>query len=373
MANEVYDLLGIPSAEAEAVSRVLQPRAEPQRQVYGSATDQAYGDYMDQADQRMGQRDEIAMQADIQRRMALPTVSGARARQVAWDKALQNAVYEKGASSLLSDLQKLDPADPEHMTQQDEIIAKHPIAREALKDPRVSSLVKRQASENAEMSELFDKDNLARQEYADLRTAGKSPAEARQAVRQSSQRRGERLWFATQGGNPDDFDKGLFNGPDGQPDRAKMAYTIAQAKKGSGQNMSTTELKQLDEAASRIAEISDEQKRAAFQAANGREPATEEDWSMAWNLANAALAPERELVASIVQDLEAQGKAVPGRYKRMLEGTTQNVPQRNEAIVPQAAPTSDIPTVQTLDELKALGLPSGARFKTPDGKIRIVK
>jgi hypothetical protein len=161
-----------------------------------------------------------------------------------------------------------------------------------------------------------------------------------------------RLWFATRGGDPAEFDAGKFNTPEGKLDRARMAYRLAQLKNTPDKEISATEIRQLDEAAEMIGEISDSRKVAAFRAAAGRDPETEEDWRAAWQLADRAVAPDREALAAIVTDLEAQGRAVPSRYK-MKAGLMEE--QAQEA-TPVQQPTQSI----SKEEYEAL--PSGAQF-----------
>jgi hypothetical protein len=78
---------------------------------------------------------------------------------------------------------------------------------------------------------------------------------------------------------------------------------------------------------------------------------------------------ERAALAMIVRDLVAAGRAVPPRYIEMA-GLAQSATPQGTAPVPSAG--QDIPMVNSIAELKALGLPPGSEFRTPDGKVRKV-
>lgn len=369
MANDLYQLLNIASPEAEAVSRILQPSQAPERQDYSDPYRQSYQDYSRRLNSDEDSREQREQDAEIQRQIALPTMMGKQARSQAYRKALETALYEKQASALMQDLSLLDPADPEHLEHQDEVIGKHgPIAREALKDPRVANLVKRQAAEYSEINELFDKDPQARQEYLNLRTEGKSPKEAQQAVKMSTRNRSERLWFAMNGGDPNEFDEGKFNGPDGTPDKAKMAFRLAQKKSESKSLLSATERKLLDETAQVVGapDVSDPAKRRAFKAATGRDPATEEDWQSAYSLAEQAGMADAEKLASLVEDLEKAGKSVPSVYKKASTTTSnQNVPRGTID-----GPVEVVPErIRVTTQAEYAALPSGT--KAIDGKGRL--
>lgn len=366
------DFLDIPSPEMEEVSRILgagQKTAE--RPYYGSAQAQSLSDYHAQAEQQAQARDDLAMQAEIQRRIALPTVGGRNARQLAFQQALKRAQYENQTKGLMDDLHKLDPADPEFSAQQDEIFGRHPIAREALRDPRVANTVKRQAAENEELQTIFNKDQQARQEYANLRAAGRAPAEARQIVKDAATRRAERVAFAMGGLDPAEFDSGKYNGPDGNVDRAKVAYALSRRKAEEDSVLSSSEMKALDAVAENLTppDLSDTGKIRAFERQFKRPPATEEEWSQAYQLAESEGQEDREKLASLIKYYEGTArKKVPDSYKAMVTGASeQNVPQGT----PQAAaPTEQITTVTTIEQARTL--PKGTRFRGPDGKVRIV-
>lgn len=362
MANEIEALLGIPSEEAEAVRRILQPAEAPARPVYADPYQQAYSDYGRNLNAKEDAREanEMALetQATIQRRMRLPTATGKQARTMAFQKAMEAAVYEKQAKALMDDLSKIDAADPEALSHQDEVIGRHSIARQALSDPRISGLIKRQAHENEEMNTLFDKDALARQDYADLRAAGDDPKVAKEKVKSLAQQRADRVWFASGGGDPAEIDNGTFTGADGRFDRAKAAFHLSQKKKPPTQQLGALEARQLDTAAKEVAQISDDRKIDAYETAKGKKPETKEEWDEAWTLANDALAPDREALAAIVQDLEDQGKIVPNRYKEMagLSDKNTNVPQKKEERSTESAPapasSPSKPGVSPLDQVR---------------------
>jgi hypothetical protein len=282
MAEDLYQMLQI-SPEADAVRQLLQPREQPARQFYSSPQAQSLSDYHSRIEQDIGARDALAQDAEILRRINLPTRGGEQARALDWQKALEKAAYEKQTSALMDDLRKLDPADPEHQTQQDEIIAKHPISRTALSDPRISGIVKRQSHDYEEMQSLFDKDSVSRQEYANLRVSGLDPDKARQQVRTNAQKRADRLWFATNGGNPEDFDSGKFNLPDGTPDKAKMAYYLAQSKAGAGpaqpwqRRLSQDEREAVRKRVARAREDAPADFTAEFAAVKDKNPSITED------------------------------------------------------------------------------------------------
>lgn len=346
MADDPYQLLGI-SPEADAVRQLLQPSAPPQRQFYDTPQAQSFSDYHAGIEQDIDRREGLAQQAEIMRRINLPTVSGEKARAMDWQKALEKAQYEKQTYALMEDLKKLDPADPEHFTQQDEIIAKHPIAKTALSDPRISGMVKRQSHDFEEMQNLFDKDAVSRQEYANLRTSGIAPDQARQQVRSNAQVRADRLWFAMQGGNPAEFDSGKFNGPDGRPDKARMAYYLAERKGSEDSLLSSVERKALEEAArtlnaNRLNPDLDEDKKSAFKKQFGREPTSEEDWRAAYDLAKNSGGDKREAMAALVADFQRAGKSVPEFYRSMVGQT--NVPQSQTK---QVEPAQEVEVKET--------------------------
>lgn len=374
MPEDLYSLLGIMSPEAEAVGQLLRPQTPPERQVYGRPEDQALADYHRNAEMAMAQRGDVREDATIQRFANVPTVMGAHARQAAFQKSLQNALYEKQAKALMDELTKLDPADPEALAMQDEIIGRHPIAREALSDPRISGLIKRQSHDNAEMQELFDKDPTSRQEYADLRTNNIPPQAARQQVRSNAQRRAERIWFATNGGDPMDFDSGKFNGPDGRPDRAKMAHFLSQRKSADDALLGSTERKALDEAAdslrAMVSQNPDDEatKRAAYQMARGKQPESEQEWAEAYRLVQNAGREEKEKLASLILDFERAGRQVPNIYKNLIveptEASVQNVPHGTSEQT-QKPSTPQVPIIRTRAEYDAL--PSGTRYMDSKG------
>lgn len=284
MDNELYSLLGIPSPEAEQVRRILQPSGPPARQLYGDPGLDSLADYHATADQNSQHRADLAQQAEFTRQATLPTYGGQQARAAAYQKALQNAIYEKQTGALLKDLHSLDPADPEHETHQDEIFARHPIAHQALGDPRVASTVKRQAADYAAFQHLFDTDPAARHEYAALKGDKVDPVKARETVRQNSLLRAQRESFAKAGGNPDEFDQ--FVGPDKIVDRAKVAAHLAEAARVQKLTSSPSVQKKLLELQSAAtlassAEPTDLQKQA-WLAAQGIEDPQEADWARAY-------------------------------------------------------------------------------------------
>lgn len=171
----------------------------------------------------------------------------------------------------------------------------------------------------------------------------------------------DRLWYAMKGGNPDDFDSGMFLTPEGKVDRAKMAYHIAQQKNAPKSVLSTTEMRQLEKAAEEIAPISDPAKAQAFKVQFGRDPVTPEDWRIAWNLAAQAVAPKTQALADVVADLEARGAQVPERYRKMVQSMTPAEVQQ----APQS-PQEDRVVVRTMEEWQAL--PPGTKYI--DGKGR---
>lgn len=328
------DFLGIPSPEMEEVSRILGggQQQTKDRPYYGSAQQQSLSDYHAEAERMANERDNLALQAEVQRRISLPTTGGRSARQIAWRQALQRAQYENQTKALIDDLTRLDAADPEFGVQQDEIFGRHPIAREALRDPRVANMVKRQAAENEEMQTIFDKDRESRQEYANLRAAGRSPTEARKIVKDAATRRAERVAFAMSGGNPAEFDSGKFNGPDGNVDRAKLAYALSQRKAESEASLSSAERKALDSAVENLVQpdLSDAGKVRAFERQFKRRPATEEEWTQAYRAAEADGQRERDALAALIEDLERSGKRVSNLYKNMARGTRSTVTSADE-------------------------------------------
>lgn len=375
------DFLNIPSPEMEEVRDILSPK-QVERPYYASAPAQALSDYHAEAEQRANARDSIAMQAEIQRRMALPTVGGQRARQAAWQQAMQRAVYENQTKALLNDLTALDAADPEFGPQQDEIFGRHPIAREALRDPRVANLVKRQASENEEMQNIFGKDSEAQQEYANLRSAGRSPQEARKTVKDAAVRRAERIAFAAAGLDPAEIDSGKYNTPDGKLDKARLAYSMAQRKREAESGLSTTERKILDTAAESVIppDLSPEGKARAFEKQFSRKPVTEDDWQKAFALAEAEGLQEREGLAALIEDLQKSGKRVPDHYRNMVGGTQPSTPQAT-APAPDQTTNNQVPTTTASAPLEAakmtreevMRLPKGTPIKMPDGSVMLKK
>lgn len=368
-AIEYPDFLGIPSPEMEEVSRLLAPRQQTAERPYlASPQAQALSDYHQEAERLANERDNLAMQGEIQRRIALPTMQGSRARSAAFRKALERAQYENQTKALMDDLMRLDAADPEFSLQQDEIFGRHPIAREALRDPRVANMVKRQASENEELQQLFDKDPQARQEYANLRTAGRSPADARKTVKDAATRRAERVAFAMSGGNPEDFDSGKFLDKDGRLDRAKLAFALSQKKAEQESALSSSERRALDTAVENLEQpdLTDAGKIRAFERQFKRKPETAEEWTAAYDLANASGQQQRDALTALIEDLERSGKRVSGLYKWMAG---QSVPRGTSATTP-TTPTEQIITVQTIEQARAL--PKGTRFRGPDGKVRQV-
>ena len=136
--------------------------------------------------------------------------------------------------------------------------------------------------------------------------------------------------------------------------------------------LSALEARQLELAAQEIPMISDARRVAAFRSANGRDPVNAQELAMADQILEKELSPRRQALAAIVRDLEAEGRSVPGRYKEMAGAVQQNVPHGTLPPQPQAPP-DEIPTVSSPSELRSLNLPSGSKFKTPDGKIGTVK
>lgn len=305
MDNDVYRLLNIPSEEAEQVRRVLQPAGPPARQTYGDPGLQSVADYHAAANQDYQRRHDLAQQAEITRQATLPTALGQQARVAAYQKALQSALYERDTGALLKDLHSLDPADPEHEIHQDEIFARHPIAHQALSDPRVASAVKRQAADHAEFQHLFDSDPQARHEYATLKAAQTDPAKAREQVRQSAMLRAQKTAYALKGGNPEEFDQ--FLNPDGTLDQARMAYSLsenARLQKAASSPAVQKRLLELQSAADRAAstEPSDIQKEA-WLTAQGIESREKPDWDRAYEaLKNGPIEAYRHFRQSIGLD-----------------------------------------------------------------------
>lgn len=324
MADDYYSLLGIPSPEAEEVQRLLQPSGPAERTYQADPFRQRLDDLGREYDASRQERENTALQGEIQRRINLPTALGKGARNAAWQQAMEQAMYEKQAKSLIDDLQLLDPADPEALDQQDEVVARHPIARKAMSDPRVASLIRRQSKEHEEMRKVFDDDPDALAEYTQLRADGLAPKAVRQQVLNNAKRRAERLWFASNGGNPDDFDSGKFNGPDGKPDKAKMAHFLSTQKAQGDSLLSSTERKALDQAADNFSAMADlnpddeDTKRREFMAKFGRPPKTEQEWTSARNMVLQAGLSEKEALAALILDFERAGKRVPDFYKKMI-------------------------------------------------------
>lgn len=381
MADDPYSMLGILSPEAEEVSRTLNSGRQSSPS-YVPSKYQPVADYHARAEEAMADRERLALEAEVQRRLVLPTVSGQRARGEAWRMNLEQAMYEKQAKALLDDLGLLDPADPEALDQQDEVVAKHPIARKAMSDPRVANLIRRQSKEHEEMRKVFDDDPDALAEYTRLRADGLPPKAVRQQVLNDSKRRAERLWFASNGGNPDDFDSGKFNGPDGKPDKAKMAYYLASQKKEDDRMLSTSERKALDQAAENFDAVSgldpddEETKRREFMAKFGRPPKNDQEWTSARNMVLQAGLAEKEALAALILDFERAGKRVPDLYRKMVgvqsttptEASGENVP-RGSVEQPSGPPKPVM--VRTKAEYDAL--PSGSRYMDSNGKIGVKK
>lgn len=361
MDNDLYSLLDIPSPEAEQVRRILQPagaQAAP-RQIYGDPGLQSVSDYHAAADQDYQRRSDLAHEAEITRQATLPTAMGQQARVAAYRKALQAALYEKQTGALLKDLHALDPADPEHELQQDEIFARHPIAHQALSDPRVASTVKRQAAEYQTFQRLFDTDPAARHEYAALKAEQVDPVKARETVRQNSLLRAQREAFAKAGGDLAEFDQ--FVQPDKSVDRAAVAQHLAQRARV--QKIVSTpsiqkQLLELQSAAERAAstEPSDLQKQA-WLAAQGIADPKEEDWARAYDA----------LKTGPVQALQTFRQSLgldPATPPPNAGGAAAPPPSSSPSLQPEAA-AAVIPVIKTHAEYDAL--PSGATF-TANGK-----
>lgn len=176
-----------------------------------------------------------------------------------------------------------------------------------------------------------------------------------------------RTWFAMKGGNPDDFDSGMFLDAQGNPDRAKMAYHLTRMKQA---NLSNDESDMLQLAADELGPMTESRLRSAYESAFDEEPTTPEQWAVAHQLAVQESAPQRKALHDIIRDLEMAGRSVPPRFKELLAGTPA---QQAAQGAPPTADDADVPMVSTPAELEALKLPPGSRFRTPDGKVRMVK
>lgn len=328
MADDPYSLLGLGSPEAEQVAQILGTQQPATRQVYGDPQAQSYSDYYDNIQADIDRRRRASEQANLLRYGGFPTATGQRARAEAYQKAIQQAVYEKQANALMTDLNALDPSDPEHLRHQDEVIAKHPVARQALSDPRISGLIKRQAHDFEEMQAVFNKDPAAMREYATLRAANVAPTTAKQKVLQQAQRRADRLWFASGGGDPAEFDAGKYNAPDGTFDKARAAYRLSQIKaegktkeEEKAKLLNSTERKLLDTLADEVAKQNPDNpqsKQTAFSAQKDKDPESEQDWSDAYEIVKKRREAKLDELRALIDDLEAGGKSIPENYRKMV-------------------------------------------------------
>lgn len=363
MADDPYTLLGIPTPEAEAVGRILQPAAPP-RQAYANPVTESLSQYQENQGRNWQAQQDLEAQAAAQRRVSLPTSAGTQARAAAYQKALANAIYEKQVGALMTDLHQLDTGDPEALSHQDEVISKHPISRQALSDPRIANLIKRQAHDNAEMQGIFDKDPAARDDYAKLRADEVAPAEARAKVKSAAQKRADRLWFATGGGDPAEFDSGKYNGPDGMPDKAQMAYAIAEKKRlekealrSDDSSLNSTERKLLDKMSEELTSASLDPdnpatKKTEFEVSKEREIGknSKEDWDAAYELVKKKRDAKKDELAATIRDFEKGGKRIPDNLLQLIGSgavsapptivtpTAGNVPKgaKNAPITPEA-------------------------------------
>ncbi len=287
-------------------------------------------------------------------------------QEAAQAKALADMQYEQQAGTLLKELQGLDPADPEHELYLNDTVRRHPVSKKALSDPRIAALIRSQQRENEEMQKLFSEDPDARAEYSVLRK--ENPAVAKDLVRSNSQRRAIREEFAKQGINPDEFDAGKFNDANGRPDKAKMAFHIAQSKKeekdatkNAEKGLGSTDLKALEEASSALtSKLETDDKVAAFKAKYGKPPAPDsaEEWKEAFHLMTQSAAPEVQKLKLLIDNFRKSKKAIPDEYAALVgeSGAPQSKTEARTGdvtISPQeSAPANETPAQRYLREAR---------------------
>jgi hypothetical protein len=206
MNAEMRSLLGIPSPAEQRTMALLgltgqRQAAPPASEPMGypdPATDagQRFQDYYTAYDQP-GQNGFAAPDP-------FPTANIGQGG-VNYRLAQQHALHEQYANDALTKLAALDPADPDHLAQQEAILTSNPLGGDLLRDPRVKLAVGSSSRNHGELQHLFSGDPQAAYDYAHLKQSGKTPAEAQAAVRQGAALRQAQTRYVERGGDPVDM------------------------------------------------------------------------------------------------------------------------------------------------------------------------
>lgn len=126
-------------------------------------------------------------------------------RRMNWQEAQYQAALNHSAQQALGQLAALDPADPDHLTHTEMVLAQSPLGAGLMKDPRVAGLVRTQTKRHAELQHFFDADPQAMHDYTALKQAGQPADKAYEETRKNVALRKAKLEFVKAGGDPSDL------------------------------------------------------------------------------------------------------------------------------------------------------------------------
>lgn len=318
----------------------------------------------------------------VQRNMAAGYTEQLKAKQA----------QEQATIGVIQQISALNPRAPDYLTNRTKLLQAAPWATQS-RD--VTNLLGVQEEEHrghlAQVKELGEFSAKFQQDYRALRKEGKKEEEAVELAMGSAQYAKERSAFIRSGAPRDVVDR-VFK-KDGTIDKEEMDFFEGDQKRmefekkmapPDTRNFTPLSRDEADEVREAVGAItrdpSVDERLEAYNLKRGTKHtkdnyAPKEAYEEGWKMAKKQ---KEDALRALVNELDDSGRRIPKALEKYLDRDRVDPDLEREleeklsgaaSNAPTATTSDSIPVVNSPAELKALNLPSGAQFRTPDGRV----